>query len=77
VSEIAGSVGRTESLRVAVDHELCNGVGLCAEAAPAVFELRDDGKSWVRELRSADIDDERLAEAHDPLPVVAITGEWS
>ena len=34
-------------MRVVVDHDLCEGNGRCVEVAPAVFELRDDDRSYV------------------------------
>ena len=34
-------------MRVVVDHNLCEGNGRCVEAAPLVFELRDDERSYV------------------------------
>ena len=32
---------------VTVDHELCQGHGQCQEAAPEIFEVRDDGFAYV------------------------------
>lgn len=34
-------------MKVAVDHDVCEGHGKCQQAAPAVFELRDDDLSYV------------------------------
>jgi ferredoxin len=34
-------------MRVVVDRDRCEGYGRCAETAPEVFELRDDGQSHV------------------------------
>lgn len=34
-------------MRVVVDHTLCEGNGRCVEAAPGIFELRDDDRSYV------------------------------
>ena len=34
-------------MKVIVDHDLCEGHGRCESAAPEVFELRDDDKSYV------------------------------
>jgi ferredoxin len=48
---------------------------LCAETAPEVFELREDAKSWVRDLASSEISDERLSEARDLCPWMAISVE--
>lgn len=38
-------------MRVVVDHTLCEGNGRCVEAAPGIFELRDDDRSYVIEER--------------------------
>lgn len=46
-------------MKVVVDHDLCEGNARCIQAAPDVFELRDDDRSYVRierpgeELRAA------------------------
>ena len=34
-------------MRVVVDFDLCEGHSRCMEAAPEVFEVRDDDKSYV------------------------------
>lgn len=34
-------------MRVYVDHDQCDGYGKCQEAAPEIFELRDDDLSYV------------------------------
>ena len=34
-------------MKVTVDQDLCEGHGRCQAAAPEVFELRDDDKSYV------------------------------
>jgi len=36
-------------MQVWVDQDLCTGDGLCAEIAPAVFGLMDDGLSYVKD----------------------------
>ena len=37
-------------MRVWIDQDLCTGDGLCAEIAPAVFEMYDDGMAYVKEV---------------------------
>lgn len=37
------------SLRVWIDQDLCTGDGLCAEIAPDVFVMLDDGLAYVKE----------------------------
>ena len=34
-------------MKVIVNHDLCEGNGRCVDAAPEVFELRDDDRSHV------------------------------
>jgi len=34
-------------MKVVIDQSLCEGNGRCAEAAPAIFELRDDDRGYV------------------------------
>jgi ferredoxin len=34
-------------MRVVVNYDLCEGNGRCVDAAPEVFELRDDDRSHV------------------------------
>jgi ferredoxin len=34
-------------MKITVDFDLCQSHGLCVEAAPAVFELRDDGFLYI------------------------------
>jgi ferredoxin len=37
------------ALRVWIDQDLCTGDGICAEIAPAIFEMDDDGLAYVKE----------------------------
>ena len=37
------------TMRVVVDHSLCEGNGRCVEVAGGIFELRDDDRSYVLE----------------------------
>jgi ferredoxin len=36
-------------MKVWIDQDLCTGDGICAEIAPAVFTLLDDGLAYVKE----------------------------
>ena len=36
-------------MRVWIDQDLCTGDGICAEIAPGVFQLLDDGLAYVVE----------------------------
>ncbi len=37
------------AMKVWIDQDLCTGDGLCAEIAPEVFVLLDDGLAYVKE----------------------------
>jgi ferredoxin len=37
-------------MKVWIDQDLCTGDGLCAEIAPAVFEMHNDGLAYVKEV---------------------------
>ena len=41
--------GEIANLKVWIDQDLCTGDGLCAEIAPAIFEMADDGLAHVKE----------------------------
>jgi ferredoxin len=41
------SLTRRTSMKVVVDFEICQSHGLCTQAAPEVFELRDDGFLYI------------------------------
>lgn len=36
-------------MKVWIDQDLCTGDGLCAEIAPAIFTLQDDGLAYVKD----------------------------
>jgi len=40
-------MGDNKRMRIVVDFDLCQSHGLCTEAAPELFELRDDGFLYV------------------------------
>jgi len=37
-------------MKIWVDQDLCTGDGLCAEIAPDIFEMHDDGLAYVKEV---------------------------
>jgi ferredoxin len=37
-------------MKVWIDQDLCTGDGLCAEIAPDVFQMHDDGLAYVKEV---------------------------
>ena len=56
-------------MKVVVDQSLCTGCGLCADACPEVFELRDDNLSYVKAHKCSSCDLKKVAE---DCPVAAI-----
>jgi ferredoxin len=41
-------------MKVVVDFELCQSHGLCTQAAPEVFEIRDDGFLYILQENPAE-----------------------
>ena len=41
---------KVTNLKVWIDQDLCTGDGLCAEIAPDIFEMADDGLAYVKEV---------------------------
>ena len=37
-------------IKVWIDQDLCTGDGLCAERAPDIFQMHDDGLAYVKEV---------------------------
>ncbi len=56
---------------VKVDQNKCIGCGLCESTCPSVFEIKDDGKSYVK--NAAACKDCDCKSAADNCPVQAIT----
>ena len=46
VADVYSPTGR-DRVKVVVDHDMCEGHGKCQQAAPGIFELRDDDLSYV------------------------------
>ena len=42
--------GEISNMKVWIDQDLCTGDGLCAEIAPDIFEMADDGLAYVKEV---------------------------
>jgi ferredoxin len=62
-------------MRPVVDRDLCIGCSLCADTCPAVFEMRDDGYSWVIDEDPPEDQWDCVRESADICPVAAITIE--
>ena len=62
-------------MKVFVDHSLCEGHAKCMEAAPEVFDVRDDDRSWTLiEIVPADLE-EAVMRAVRTCPRAAISIE--
>jgi ferredoxin len=55
--------------RIEIDRSLCSGFGSCAELAPDVFEVGDDG---IASIRVGESPDENVLEAAAACPMGAI-----
>jgi ferredoxin len=65
------SKGPAKISKVEVDKDLCIGSASCVAAAPDVFDLGDDGKSYVK--KGADLSDvAKIMDAARSCPVNAI-----
>jgi ferredoxin len=56
--------------KVVIDKDLCIGSATCVAVAPAVFDLGEDGKAYVKTIK--DTDDETILDAARSCPVNAI-----
>lgn len=62
-------------MKTFVDKEACIGCGICENICPSVFEMREDGKSYVKgDTVAAENKDDAL-EAECECPVEAISHE--
>lgn len=60
-------------MRVEIDLDLCQGHGQCAEAAPKVFEVRDDGFAYLLVDAIPADQEANVRDAADRCPTDAIT----
>ncbi|HEX7480085.1 MAG TPA: ferredoxin [Polyangiales bacterium] len=60
-------------MKIVVDFDLCQSHGLCVEAAPELFEIRDDGFLYVREENPGKEFAARAQKAESECPTGAIT----
>jgi ferredoxin len=59
-------------MKVIVDFDLCQSHGLCMQAAPEVFELRDDGFLYVLQEEPAESLRAKVEKAARECPTGAI-----
>lgn len=62
-------------MKIKVNFDLCQSHGLCTEAAPEVFEIRDDGFLYVLQEEPADALRGKVERAIRECPTAAITVE--
>lgn len=55
-----------------IDRDRCEGHGLCAQLAPEVFQLDDDGELHLVVGAEAEVSEQRLAAAVRSCPVAAL-----
>lgn len=69
-----GRLVKTEDsdMRVVVDFEICQSHGLCTQAAPEVFELRDDGFLYILQENPPEALRTKLKSAERECPTGAI-----
>lgn len=62
-------------MKVEIDYDRCEGYGLCAQSAPDVFAIDDDGDSHVLQpdVDGSQSDSVRLAEVSCPMKAVKLT----
>ncbi len=58
--------------RIEVDTNRCQGTGVCESIAPAYFEVRDDGSMHVIHADVAPGDLDRVGDAVDSCPTLAL-----
>lgn len=60
-------------MKVEVDYDRCDSNGLCMNACPEVFEVRDDGFLYVLQEQPPEELRPQVLEAEDVCPTQAIT----
>lgn len=59
-------------MKVKVDQNLCIGCGACVAVCPEVFELREDGKSHVKDEKGCEKCDCKMAKEGCPVQAISI-----
>jgi ferredoxin len=59
--------------KMTVDRSICIGTGLCAACAPEVTAVGDDGKAYVLDAPSDDIEARRVAVVICPLGALELS----
>ncbi len=66
------SLVEVELVKVLVDYDLCKGYGECAEAAPEVFKVDDDGNMTVLQEAPPEALREKVQQAVEYCPTFAL-----
>jgi ferredoxin len=64
-----------KQMKIIVDFDVCQSHGLCTEAAPEVFELRDDGFLYILKEQPEEALREKISRALRECPTGAIKVE--
>ena len=62
-------------MKIVVDFDVCQSHGLCTQAAPEVFEIRDDGFLYILDENPADALRAKVERAIRECPTGAISVE--
>jgi len=62
-------------MKIVVDFDLCQSHGLCTQAAPELFEIRDDGFLYILDATPPESLREKLEQAVRECPTSAIAVE--
>ena len=62
-------------MKIVVDFDICQSHGLCTQAAPEVFEIRDDGFLYILDENPADALRPKIDKAIRECPTGAISVE--
>jgi ferredoxin len=62
-------------MKIVVDFDLCQSHGLCTQAAPELFEIRDDGFLYILDENPAEALRGKLEKAVRECPTAAISIE--
>ena len=62
-------------MKIIVDFDVCQSHGLCAQSAPEVFELKDDGFLYIKDETPPDSLRAKVEKAVRECPTGAVTVE--
>lgn len=62
-------------MKIVVDYDACASTGSCAQIAPEIFEVRDDGYLYLLQEEPPEARRAQVEEAAEMCPTAAITVE--